>query len=120
DPASRRGKGRGGSGMSARFYLPSKIATYLRRLEVEYANGGNAVLAEVIKHGRVFVREGDAYDNWNGGTHGHAVLFFLSPETLGKLPLDNQDEFRRIIQDHLNKCAESVENEFFSGVFFEF
>ena len=106
--------------MSSKYYLPSKINTYLKRLEIEYAQSHNAVLSEVVKNARVYVREETSYDNWNGGTYGHDVLFFLPPSTLGKIQLKKQDEHRRRIREDLNTCAQSVENEFVNDVSFEY
>jgi len=105
--------------MSSEYYLPSKIITYLKRLEIEYAQSPNAVLSEVVENARVYVREKTSYDNWNGDTYGHDVLFFLPPSTLGKSRLQKQDEHRNRIREDLNTCAQPVENEFIKDVSFE-
>ncbi len=106
--------------MTGEYYLPSKISTYLKRLKIEYERSGNALFAQVISASKVFVREGVAYDNWNGGTHGHDVLFFLPAEILRTIPLGEQEPYGAKIQNDLNSCARPVENEFFSSVTFEF
>lgn len=106
--------------MTSKFYLPSKIVIYLKRLQVEYARSGNSLLSEIISSARVFVREEAAYDNWNGGIDGHDVLFFLPVSVLGKIALDQQDDYSKTISGDLNKCTQSVENEFFNTVSFEY
>ncbi|MBN4016431.1 TIR domain-containing protein [Rhodospirillaceae bacterium AH-315-P19] len=106
--------------MSSKYYLPSKIISYLKRLEIEYGQFDNAILSEVVKNARVCVREEASYDNWNGGTYGHDVLFFLPPPTLGKIQLKKQDEYRQRICEDLNTCAQSIENEFVNDVSFEY
>ncbi len=106
--------------MSSKYYLPSKILVYLKRLEIEYEQSQEVVLSEVVKNARVYVREETAFDNWNGGTYGHDVLFFLPPPTLGKIQLKTQDEHRQRVREDLNTCAQSVENEFVNDVSFEY
>ena len=106
--------------MTDNFSLPLKIVSYLKRLQVEYAQSENALLSEVITAARVFVREEASYDNWNGGTFGHDVLFFLPPSAFRNIKLEQQDAYRTLIRDNLNTCANSVENEFFKEVYFEY
>lgn len=92
---------------------------YLKRLRTEYANGGEAVLAEVLDHARVEVQEGVDYDNWNGGIHGHNVLLHLPAEILGKVPLQKQDAITNRLRDDLKLASSSVENEYINSVFLE-
>jgi len=106
--------------VTSKFYLPSKIVSYLKRLQIEYSTSGNKLFSEIIGSARVFVREEASYDSWNGGTYGHDVLFFLPLSILGKIELKKQDEYRQAMREDLNTCAQAVENEFFSGVSFEY
>ena len=105
--------------MTSKFYLPSKIISYLKRLQLEYDRSGDSRFTEIIQAARVFVREGSAYDNWNGGTYGHDVLLFLPVSVLGNIELANQAEYSKSISSDLNKCAQSVDTEFFNTVSFE-
>ena len=106
--------------MTNKFTLPLKIVSYLKRLQIEYAQSENALLSEVITAARVFVREEASYDNWNGGTSGHDVLFFLPPSAFKKIKLEQQDAYQDLIRDNLNTCTKSVDSEFFREVYFEY
>jgi hypothetical protein len=106
--------------MSGKYSLPSKIVPYLRRLAVEYERAGQQTYLEIIRSAHIFIREEPEYDNWDGGIYGHDVILFLSPEVLGKIELENQDEHRQNIYEKLGICAQSVKGEFFSGVYFEY
>jgi hypothetical protein len=92
-------------------YLPSKVGTYLRRLQAEYSHSSRAVLAELIASARIFVVEETDYDNWNGGTFGHDVKLFLPMEVLGKVRIRDQNAVCEEIQKDLNACAAAIENE---------
>lgn len=105
--------------MATKFYLPSKISSYLRRLDIEYTRIGNALFREIIAAARISVQEETAYDNWNGGTYGHDVTFFLPPETIAKTPFDKEQEMTSELLSALNACAKAVSNEFFNALTFE-
>lgn len=106
--------------MTSKFYLPSKIVSYLKRLQIEYKRSGNTLFSEIVGSSKVFIREETVYDNWNGGTYGHDVLFFLPNSVLGKIELTKQDAHRQAICSDLNVCAQAVENEVLKDVFFEY
>ena len=59
--------------------LPKSIERYLAALSKLYAQDGNRALQEIIVNAQARVAEGWTYDNWNGGTHGHA-LYLVVPE----------------------------------------
>jgi hypothetical protein len=103
--------------MATNHSLPSKVSGYLRRLALEYGHS-NAVLKEVIDTSRFIVIEGTDYDNWNGGTYGHDLLTFVPLEVMKRLRFDKQKELASALKDDLNKCAESVQNEYFRDVSF--
>ncbi len=105
--------------MTSKHYLPSKINSYLRRLQVECAGDGHDLLSEIISAARICVIEETDYDNWNGGTYGHDVKFFLPIEVLGKVKVREQQEIADGIRNDLNICAQAVENEHFRAVSFE-
>jgi len=52
-------------------FLPSKVLTYLRRVELEFERTKKTLLLQIVRSCRVYVREETDYDNWNGGTYGH-------------------------------------------------
>jgi len=105
--------------VSSKHYLPSKITSYLRRLQAEYRASGQTVLAEILGSARMLVIEETDYDNWNGGTYGHDVKFFLPQAVLGKIKVREQKGISEEILRDLNTCAEGVGNEFFHAVLFE-
>lgn len=105
--------------MASEYFLPSKISSYLQRLDLEYARSGRSLFREMIKNARVAINEATEYDNWNGGTYGHDVIFFLPPEILSKIPLDKQKEICAQLREDLAVCSESVSNEFFNAVNFD-
>jgi len=99
--------------LSSKHYLPSKIGSYFKRLELEYARSNNSSLRELISSARVTVIEETSYDNWNGGTYTHDVKLFLPSEIIGKISFAEQKQICDELRDDLNKCASSVENESF-------
>jgi len=48
-----------------KYYLPSKISSYLQRLDLEYERSDRSLFREIIKSARVAVIEATEYDNWN-------------------------------------------------------
>ncbi len=107
--------------MTNKFLLPSKIRTYLKRLQVQYESPGFHVHLEIISSARFFVRE-DSFEDYgfNDNTVGHTVLFFLPLSVLRKHKIDLGEEsnYRETIKTDLNECAHDVRNEFFDEVSF--
>lgn len=101
------------------FVLPGKVRLYLQRLHIDYRQRSENVLSRIVDECRFSVSEGHEYDNWNGGTHGHAVTFFASPAILGLVPLDEQDAISERIRSDLNKAAKGIDNEYISSVAIE-
>ena len=97
--------------MSNKHYLPSKIGSYLKRLELEYSRSDRTRLLEIITNARAEVIEETAYDNWNGGTYGHDVILYLPPAIIGEFSLDWQKQLGDETCEDLNKCVGSVSNE---------
>jgi hypothetical protein len=97
--------------VSSKYYLPSKISNYLKRLQLEYSRTDHTRLLEIIANARVEVIEETSYDNWNGGTYGHDVILYLPPEVIGEFSLDWQKQLGDEICQDLNKCIGSVSNE---------
>lgn len=106
--------------MSSGFEITKKMPRYLKRLSVEYTKNGNAPLAQVIEGSKFEVREEVEYDNWNGGTYGHDVLFYVPDKLMGLIPLDTQQDIQNKIREDLNKVASAADSEYVSGVHFEY
>ncbi len=105
--------------MSQKYFLPTKIVSYLKRLEILY-QGATPILHEIVCQARVFVEENTTYDHWNGGISGHDVLLFLSDDLIAKIPDFSAQKVleRRILAD-LNECASAVRSECFDAVHIE-
>lgn len=105
--------------MSGKHYLPSKIGTYFKRLDLEYVRSNRSLLREIINAAHVVVVEETFYDNWNGGTWGHDAILFLPPEIIGQMGFDEQKQIAQELLTDLNDCARSVSNESFNAVHLE-
>ncbi|WP_196812807.1 MULTISPECIES: toll/interleukin-1 receptor domain-containing protein [unclassified Afipia] len=99
------------------YQLPSKIERCMAALSKLYAQEGKRPLQNIIVNAKIFVEEGYSYDNWNGGTSGHAIRLTV-PEEIYLANINQQAEVQRQISEDLNKLH-NVQNEFFDGVFLE-
>jgi len=103
----------------ADHYLPSKVQSYLVRLDLEYARERDDLRSSIIRNARVAVIIETEYDNWNGGTHGHDLVFFLPPEVMRRVPLREQNGLGESFTKDLNACAAGVSNEYIRAVTME-
>ncbi|MBL4886049.1 MAG: hypothetical protein JKY95_16135 [Planctomycetaceae bacterium] len=102
---------------SQKYELPSKVDSHLAVLSRQYDRKNKPELQEIIVNGVIKIEEGWHYDNWNGGTYGHAITFQI-PEDLY---LDFMDEFESLctqLRDDINKLNNTL-NEDISEVFIE-
>lgn len=99
-------------------FLPTKLPSYLLRLNLTYDRSGSVLERDLIAACRFAVDEDATYDNWNGGTHGHNVIMFPLDE-LTKVDINDQARVGQGICEHLNMLAQGVENEFFNAVYLE-
>jgi len=100
-------------------YLPSKLPVYLQRLELEYIRAGEGMLLTILRSARILVVPETTYDNWNGGTYGHDVIFFVPRETMARIQLGKQGALCDQLGKDLNTCAAGVSNESFAGIHLE-
>lgn len=105
--------------MAVKHYLPSKLGSYLKRLDLEYTRSNRSILRELINAAHFTVVEETSYDNWNGGTYGHDVILFLPAEIIGQIALTEQDSLGSQLLNDLNECAQAVDNENFRRVSLE-
>lgn len=100
------------------YIIPRRISSYLKRLELSYLNDNeNGAILEVIRNGSFKVYEKTSHDNWNGGTYGHTVSFFLPEESMKKIGnLKAQTMMAKRISEDLNLCSQSVPDEFIDNV----
>ena len=99
------------------FELASNIEHYLAALSKLYAQEGQRQKLEILVNSQVRVYEEWSYDNWNGGTFGHA-LFLTVPETLYLSTVRQREEIQKQISADINRIH-NVQNEFIDGVFIE-
>ena len=106
--------------MSKKFYLPSGITSYLRRLQIEYGLSENQFLLQIVSSSRAIVREMTSVDNWDFNTtaSGHDVLLFLPDSIFEKIKLVNQEKYCQKLCEDLNRCKD-IDGEFFNQVFFK-
>lgn len=100
-----------------KFELPRKIEHYLAVLSKLYAKEGQKQKQEIIVNSKIRVNEEWTYDNWNGGTYGHA-LYLIVPEVLYLNVARQRDKLQEEIKTELNK-VHNVQNEFIAEVFLE-
>lgn len=99
------------------FRLPRRVDSYLATLNRIYERAGDTLLREIVVNGVVSIQEGWDYDNWNGGTYGHAITLTV-PEDIFMRAMDTRDELQSRLVTDLNKLDNS-QNEHVSHVFIE-
>lgn len=99
------------------FHLPRRVDSYLATLNRVYERDGETLLREIVVNGAVSIQEGWDYDNWNGGTYGHAITMTI-PEDIFMRVMDTRDDIQSRIATDLNKLDNS-QNEHVSQVFIE-
>ncbi|PTC00578.1 hypothetical protein C9975_06730 [Thalassospira xiamenensis] len=105
--------------MKSKYFLPSKINIYLKRIAIEYQAMGRDLHARVINSSRIFVLEATSYDNWNGGVTGHDVILYLPLEIFGEVTLTRKVEFEADFLSKLELFCKSIESEHINAVRFE-
>ncbi|MGD9873122.1 MAG: toll/interleukin-1 receptor domain-containing protein [Kiritimatiellia bacterium] len=99
------------------FHLPGKVDSYLATLNRLYERSGDNLLREIVINGVVSIHEGWDYDNWNGGTYGHAITLTVSEDLYLRI-IDNKEKIQRRVATDLNRLDNS-QNEHVSEVFIE-
>lgn len=99
------------------FRLPNKVNAYLATLNRLYEREGKTLLQEIVVNGIVSIREGWDYDNWNGGTYGHAITLTV-PEDLYFKVMERKYSFEQRMASDINKLDNSP-NEHVSAVVIE-
>lgn len=97
--------------------LAKDIDHYLGALSRLYTHNGQQRKLAIITNAQVTVREGWNYDNWNGGTTGHA-LFLALPDAIFIDCVKDKDQLQSEIAEDINKLH-NVQNESIDAVFLE-
>ncbi len=105
------------TGKKCKFVLPQKVDQYLATLNRLYESKNEALLRELVVNASVSVHEEWEYDNWNGGTYGHAITLTVTDDLYVRV-MAQKDEIERLIATDLNRLDNS-QNENVSAVFIE-
>ncbi|MBT3194576.1 MAG: toll/interleukin-1 receptor domain-containing protein [Verrucomicrobia bacterium] len=100
-----------------RYSLPPKIDSYLATLNRLYESQNESLLRDLVVNSTVSIHEGWDYDNWNGGTYGHAVTLTVTEDLYLRL-MEQKDGMQTRLTTDLNKLDNS-QNEHVSKVFIE-
>ena len=90
--------------------LPGKIEKLLAVLVKLYKKENKNDLAEIIVNSQLDVVEEVDYDNWNGGTWGHEVIFEI-PEELYLKFFDMRAKYEQKITEDINKIN-TIDDEY--------
>jgi hypothetical protein len=105
------------SDQKQRYQLPKRIDHYLATLAKLYAQEGQREKEEIVVNAQVRVQEEWSYDNWNGGTAGHALILTL-PEFLYLGLVRKREDLQSEIRKDLNK-VHNCQSEFIEEIFIE-
>jgi len=105
------------SRQTQKFELPGEIEHHLAALSKVYAQNGERRKQEIIVNAQIRVSGEWTYDNWDGGTYGHA-LYLTIPEALYVKAIKKKSELQDEIKADLNKIH-NVSHEFIAEVFLE-
>ena len=99
------------------FRLPGKVDSYLAILNRLYERKDEVVLREIVVNGIVSIHEEWDYDNWNGGTFGHAITFTVLEDLFVKV-MEYKNDLQDRIEADINKLV-NIQDEHISAVFIE-
>ena len=101
------------------YRLPSKIISYLKRLDIGYARSDSKILSKVIQNGHIYVEEAVVGERYFDGDHyGHKVFIFLDRVTISEIELENHNSYCLTIKQDLNSIN-SIQYEFINDVCLE-
>lgn len=101
------------------YRLPSKIISYLKRLDIGYARFDSKILSKVIQNGHIYVEEAVVGEGCLDGDHyGHKVFIFLDRVTISEIELENHNSYCLKIKEDLNSIN-SIQYEFINNVCIE-
>jgi hypothetical protein len=104
-------------GNEPRFVLPGKIDIILASLACYCAKKNMTELHRVVVNSKYHIVEGWTYDNWDGGSYGHA-LYLRVPSELYFDIVDSVGDIAHRISNLIGNFA-NVQGEFISSVFVE-
>jgi hypothetical protein len=105
------------NGEESRFEIPKNIERYMAVLSRMYEREGQRQLQEIVVNSQTRVHEEWSYDDWHGGTYGHA-LYIVVPERLFAFSLRQKSKLEEKIRSDLNELK-TAQDEFIEKVFLE-
>ena len=105
------------SDSESKFELPRSLERYLAALSRLYAQKALRQKQEILVNSQVRIHEEWTYDNWDGGTCGHA-LYLVLPEAIYLRVVEQKYKLQNEIKTDINNIHD-VRNEFIAEVFFE-
>jgi hypothetical protein len=101
----------------SKYELPGRLEAMMATVSEYLAVKKEGLLQRILVNSRYSVHEEWSYDNWNGGTAGHAVTFqvprSLFSEIVGQID-ELSDRLCRVFNE-----VNAIQNEFVEKVFFE-
>src|SRR6185312_5090027 len=101
----------------SKFELPKNIERYIASLSKLYGQEGERLLQQILVNAQITLEEQRTYDNWNGGTYGHALLLTI-PESLYLKTARERGTLQERIANDINRLH-NVQNEHICDVFLE-
>jgi hypothetical protein len=96
------------------FELPKKLEKIFAGLCNYFGQKDRPLLQQILVNSRYRVDEGVDYDNWNGGTWGHTIIFEL-PSALYFQVMDELHEVADALKDGINRLG-NISDEYISSV----
>lgn len=100
-----------------KYALPARLESMLAIVSEYLAANKQELLQRVLVNASYSVHEEWSYDNWNGGTVGHAIAFHVPRSVFTDL-IGHVEELAERLCKTLNE-VNSLENEFIEKVFLE-
>mgnify|MGYP005876638531 CR=1 FL=1 len=98
-----------------KFILPYKIGTYLNMVSAIWMHQNPNLECIPILNYPCEITLGVDYDNWNGGTYGHQISFYIPVELFIKI-CDNKIDTEKSIMEAINLVFQAIPNEFIHSV----
>jgi hypothetical protein len=98
--------------------LPNKVPSYIKRLELDYRQNTSSLHYQTLKNSHLFIQANTSYTEWNGGMHGHTIIFFLEAAILKHINLSEQKKICTKLSEDIDQLN-TIEDEFIHKVSIE-
>lgn len=104
--------------MATTFTFPGRLPGLIRQLVAIYRREGADNRAAILEEARFGFELEVESDNWNGGTYGHDVIFYLPLETIVQFDTDRRRSLTQKLKEDLNELI-TRSNEYVRECHFE-